>query len=80
LKNEKSPDFNLLHQPWITVRSPDGSRKDLSLLSLFKDSHLYQTLSGELPAQNIAILRLLLAVLHSVPWGFKDAEHASEFI
>ncbi|MDR0896684.1 MAG: type I-E CRISPR-associated protein Cse1/CasA [Oscillospiraceae bacterium] len=56
--------FNLLEEPWILVRAPDGDVSEISLLTLFRNAHRYQSLAGESPTQDMAILRLLLAILH----------------
>jgi CRISPR system Cascade subunit CasA len=56
--------FNLLHEPWILVRAPDGDVSEISLLTLFGNAHHYQSLAGESPTQDMAMLRLLLAILH----------------
>ena len=40
--------------------------KELSMLELFEHAHEYVDFSGETTAQDIAVLRLLLAVLHTV--------------
>lgn len=57
--------FNLLHDDWILVRGPDGGIEEVSLLNLFRNAPNYQGLAGELPTQDVAILRLLLAVLYA---------------
>lgn len=59
-------EFNLLHEPWIMVMGKDGETREVSLLELFGDAEDYQSLAGELPTQDVAILRLLLAILHAV--------------
>lgn len=59
-------EFNLLDEPWILAMKSDGSREELSLLDVFRRAHEFERLAGELPTQDIAILRLLLAVLHTV--------------
>ncbi len=58
--------FNLLQEPWIRVMRQDGSVQECSLTQALLDSHKYQRLAGELPTQDAAVLRLLLAVLHTV--------------
>lgn len=60
------PEFNLLEEPWIRVRRPDCSVEEVSLKTLFARAHEYEDLAGETPAQDLAMLRLLLAVLHCV--------------
>lgn len=59
-------EFNLLDERWIRVIDEKCAVSELSLLELFKNAHLYKDLCGELPTQDIAVLRLLLAVLHTV--------------
>ncbi len=58
--------FNLLDEPWIRVIFPDCREDEVSLKQLFAGAHTYTDLAGELPTQNAAVLRLLLAVLHAV--------------
>ena len=58
--------FNLLSEPWIRVMMPDCAVREVSLNQALTQAHLFSNLAGELPTQDIAILRLLLAVLHSV--------------
>ena len=58
--------FNLLREPWIRVMKPDSSVVECSLMQTLLDSHHYLRLAGELPTQDVAVLRLLLAVLHTV--------------
>jgi len=62
--NERA--FNLLHEPWILVMKPDGVTEEVSLLELFRRAPEFQGLAGELPTQDVAVLRLLLAILHAV--------------
>lgn len=59
-------EFNLLREPWIRVMKPDSSVVECSLMQTLLESHNYLRLAGELPTQDLAILRLLLAVLHTV--------------
>ena len=65
--------FNLLHEPWILVRKPEGKVDEVSLLDLFRHAPDYQGLAGELSTQDVAVLRLLLAILHAV-FGRYDLE------
>ncbi|QIS05589.1 type I-E CRISPR-associated protein Cse1/CasA [Nocardia brasiliensis] len=69
------PRFDLLNDPWIPVIYHDtgstassGSQlepraRELSLRAVFRDAPQVLTLSGEIPTQTFAILRLLLAIL-----------------
>lgn len=57
----------------MLVRTMEASMKEVSLLELFEHAHEYQALAGELPTQDVAVLRMLLAVLHTV-FSRVDAE------
>ena len=59
-------EFNLLHEPWIRVMRPDSAVEELSLTDALLRAHEYVGLAGELPTQDAAVLRLMLAVLHAV--------------
>lgn len=62
----KEKEFNLLDEPWLRVIDSSCCISEVSLKELFKNAHLYKDLCGELPTQDIAVLRLLLAALHTV--------------
>lgn len=59
-------EFNLCEEPWILVMGQDCSVRELSLPEVLIHAHEYVRLSGEMPAQDVAVLRLLLAVLHRI--------------
>lgn len=59
-------EYNLLDEPWICVVGMDCASVQVSLIDALLNAHCYTDLGGELPTQDIAILRLLLAVLHTV--------------
>jgi CRISPR system Cascade subunit CasA len=58
-------EFNLLNEPWILAIDASGETKEFSLLEIFEQAHELTSLAGELPTQDVAILRLLLAVLYT---------------
>lgn len=62
----KDKEFNLLHEPWIAAIRPDGVTEEVSLLELYQRTTEFRSLAGELPTQDVAVLRLLLAILHAV--------------
>ena len=62
----ENKEFNLLYEKWIWVRKQDNQMEKWSLLEVFKRAPEASGLAGELPTQNVAILRLLLAVMHAV--------------
>lgn len=59
-------EFNLLDEGWIRVLLPDCSVREVSLPDALIHAHEYVDLAGEMPTQDVAVLRLLLAVLHTV--------------
>lgn len=59
-------EFNLLREPWIRVRLNDFTVSEVSLTDALLHAHEYRDLAGEMPTQDAAMLRLLLAVLHTV--------------
>ena len=78
-------EFNLLDEPWIRVIDKECSIHEVSLIDVLKHAHTYKDLCGELPTQDFAMLRLLLAVLHTVfsrydvngnEWPLEDADGA----
>lgn len=62
----QSKVFNLLHEPWIRVMGLDGQPACLSIREVFERAPRLKGLSGELPGQDLGILRLLLALLYAV--------------
>lgn len=66
-------EFNLLHEPWIVVMHSNGKTEEVGMLDLFARAHEFHRLAGELTTQDIAVLRQLLAILHSV-FGRYDPE------
>ena len=59
-------EFNLLDENWVRVITPDCEIREVSLTDAILHSHEYSGLCGELPTQDVAVMRLLLAVLHTV--------------
>lgn len=59
--------FNLLDESWLSVVLDEtGTTKEVSLREVFKNAHLYKDLAGDTKTQDFAVLRVLLAVLHTV--------------
>ena len=58
-----TPSFNLIEQPWIRVRTIDGDVAERSLRDVLVESPRLRGLAGEIPTQDAAVLRLLLAVI-----------------
>lgn len=62
-----SSSFDLGHEPWIAVRTDSGV-VEMSILGVFREAAHIRAIAGELPTQDMAIMRLLLVILHrSIP-------------
>ena len=57
-------EFNLLDEPWIIVKTKSNETKTWSILETFAHANEAQSLAGELPTQDIAVMRLLLAIMY----------------
>ena len=62
----KQIEYNLLEERWVRVRGQDYTVQEVSLPDALLHAHEYRDLAGELPTQDAAMLRLLLAVLFTV--------------
>ncbi|MFK0025614.1 type I-E CRISPR-associated protein Cse1/CasA [Streptomyces sp. NPDC090798] len=72
------PLFDLTTEPWIGVLKCDGSQEELSLRQVFARAAEVRRLAGDLPTQEFALLRLLLAVAHDALDGPRDVESWGE--
>ncbi|WP_159025059.1 type I-E CRISPR-associated protein Cse1/CasA [Streptomyces sp. MUSC 125] len=66
--------FNLASEPWVPVQRLDGSVAELSLREIFANADALRGIVGDVPTQEPALLRLLLAVLHDALDGPADLE------
>lgn len=66
-------EYNLTREPWIRVLRQDYTVQEVSLTDALVHAHEYRDLAGEMPPQDAATMRLLLAVLHTV-FSRVDAE------
>lgn len=64
--------FNLVTEPWIEVLDAQGVASTVSLSELFKDLEHIALVSGDMPTQDFAIFRLLLAIAHRAVEGPVD--------
>lgn len=55
--------FNLADELWIPCEFIDGSRRELSIREVLKQAHGIRALYGELSQMEIALIRMLLAIL-----------------
>lgn len=56
--------YNLLDEPWIMALGVDGADRAVSLREAITEAGQLRRLAGELPTQDAAVLRLMLAILH----------------
>ncbi|GGR00958.1 type I-E CRISPR-associated protein Cse1/CasA [Kitasatospora griseola] len=66
--------FDLTEQPWIPVLLTDGRESELSLREAFAQAGRIRRLAGDLPTQDFALTRLLLAILHDALDGPGDSD------
>lgn len=60
-------EFNLLDEKWINVvTNYKGTTKRVGMREFFEHAHEYIALAGDTPTQDFAVMRFLLAVLHTV--------------
>lgn len=55
--------FNLVDEPWVRIRGEGDEVREVSLLELFELAPHIKCLANDLPTQDFAILRVLLAIL-----------------
>jgi CRISPR system Cascade subunit CasA len=65
-------EYNLLDEPWIEVTMADGSMEKMGIIDVFKNAHNIRCISGDSSSQDVAIMRILLAVLYAVYAGDDD--------
>ncbi|MFA1551771.1 type I-E CRISPR-associated protein Cse1/CasA [Actinomadura chokoriensis] len=66
--------FDLTREPWLPVLRKDGTEVQLSLSGVFAQATEIRRLVGDVPTQEFALLRLLLAILHDVVEGPADLD------
>lgn len=59
-----SPSFNLVNEAWIPIVFVDGSPGEVSIVDAFASADKIRGIVGDIPQQELPILRLLLAVLY----------------
>lgn len=60
-------EFNLLDEGWISVVTDyKGTTKLVGMKEFFRDAHNYKAFAGDTKTQDFAVMRFLLAVLHTV--------------
>lgn len=59
----QNASFNLVDEPWVRIRDEEGESREVSLIELFEQAPHIKCLANDLPTQDFAILRVLLAIL-----------------
>ncbi|WP_311481286.1 type I-E CRISPR-associated protein Cse1/CasA [uncultured Anaerococcus sp.] len=60
-------EFNLIDKPWISVVTDyKGTTKLVGLREFFQNAETYIDFAGDMPTQDFAVMRFLLAILHTV--------------
>ncbi|MFF5447117.1 type I-E CRISPR-associated protein Cse1/CasA [Streptomyces sp. NPDC012888] len=68
------PGFDLVSRPWLPVQLCDGSSAEFSLKEVFARAGEIRRLVGDVPTQEFALMRLLLAILHDAVDGPEDVD------
>ncbi|WP_143590797.1 type I-E CRISPR-associated protein Cse1/CasA [Thermoactinospora rubra] len=72
------PSFDLTTRGWMPVQRHDGGIAELSLQEVFRQAPDLRRLVGDVPTQEFALTRLLLAILHDAVDGPQDIDHWRE--
>ncbi|MBB2910398.1 CRISPR system Cascade subunit CasA [Streptosporangium becharense] len=72
LSEPAAPSFDLTCNRWLPVQRQDGTEDELSLRQLFVQAGDLRRLVGDVPTQEFALLRLLLAIVHDAVDGPRD--------
>ena len=74
----KDKEFSLIDSPWIRVIDPNCKVSEVSVRDVLVNAHKYEALAGETPSQDFALLRILLAVLHTAVERYDKDGNRSE--
>lgn len=66
-------EFNLLDEAWIRVLDNQNMAREVSLITFFENAHCFRQLAGETVTQDVAIFRVLLAIVETVFYRY-DSE------
>ncbi|WP_443071775.1 type I-E CRISPR-associated protein Cse1/CasA [Streptomyces sp. NBC_01477] len=75
---DRVSSFDLVSRPWLPVQRQDGTTVELSLRDVFAEAGRLRRLVGDVPTQEFALLRLLLAILHDAVDGPPEIEDWGE--
>lgn len=66
--------FDLVDEPWIPCRRADGTYVEYGIRDVLARAHDLAGISGDVPTQAFALVRLLLAALHGALRGPRDTD------
>ncbi|MFJ9590703.1 type I-E CRISPR-associated protein Cse1/CasA [Streptomyces acidicola] len=66
--------FDLTERPWIGVLDRDGTQQERSLREVFAQAGEFRWIVGDVPTQEFALVRLLLAIAHDALGGPRGAD------
>lgn len=71
-------EFNLLTEPWIRVSTRSLEQKEVSLMDAMLHAQEYAGLAGEMPTQDAALLRVLLAAALTIFYRYDENGNEDE--
>lgn len=63
---QHNPHYDLRFEPWIPVERLDGTADVVSIRDVLNGAHQIRRISGEIPGERVALLRLLLALVYCI--------------
>ncbi|NJE81199.1 type I-E CRISPR-associated protein Cse1/CasA [Olsenella sp. SW781] len=69
---KQNPHYDLRFEPWIPVERLDGTADVVSIRDALAGAHQIRRLSGEIPGEGLALLRLLLALVYCINYEFEE--------
>ena len=70
---QQSLHYDLRFEPWIPVERLDGTADVVSIRDALAGAHQIRRLSGEIPGEGLALLRLLLALVYCINYELEEA-------
>lgn len=71
----------MLDEPWIRVITDyKGNMKEVSLVEFFRNAHTYKNFAGDMLIQDFAVMRFLLAIIHTVFSRFDASGNEYKYI
>ncbi len=61
--------YNLIDEPWITCRMPDGGPREFGLCEVLGQAHTIEEIQAQTPLVAVSLLRLLVGLVHRIQGG-----------